>query len=102
MTIKSYPFSCDHIGFNIKFKTKTEKLLHHNKFEPECKVEKNSLIDLISKFKNNINMVVKLNKLNLSEIEKMDEYGKLKVEYDEAYQKIYDKEYFSLNLREKI
>ena len=47
-------------------------------------------------------MVVKLNKLNLSEIEKMDEYGKLKVEYDEAYQKIYDKEYFSLILGEKI
>lgn len=68
--------------------------MHHNKFQPECKFEKDSLIELIDKFKNGIQSVTKSFNLNLKDIVKMEEYDKLRVEFDDASQKMFDKEYF--------
>ena len=35
----------------MKFKTRKQKLLHHNKLETECKLQKMALIKLIAHFK---------------------------------------------------
>jgi hypothetical protein len=102
LEVKSYPFSCEHIGCNLKFKTKKQKLLHHNEFEPECREEKHSIIRLISKFKTCILSMANDYKLNVEEIVKLDEYCKLQVEFEETSQKLFDSNYFFSTLGEKF
>ena len=43
---KEFPFECSHSKCNLKFKTLEEKMRHHYEAEPECKTEKENLIDL--------------------------------------------------------
>lgn len=45
------PFSCEHVGCNLKFKTKKEKLEHHYEHEQACKSEKEAILTLLSNYK---------------------------------------------------
>lgn len=92
--VKSYPFSCEHVGCNMKFKSKKEKLLHHNICEPECKNEKNSLVRLIDKFKYCILFLIENYGIDQKRVENLDEYVKLQDEFNETKFKLYDTEYF--------
>ena len=65
---------CSHGGLCHEFKTKKQKIMHHNKLEKECRLEKNYLIRLI----NNYQMAI--NKLkNDNEGISLDEYDEYKV-----------------------
>ena len=53
--------SCNHTNCEAKFKTRRQKLTHHMKCDFECKKEKNSLIRMISNFKEAIQRIAKKN-----------------------------------------
>ena len=65
---------CSHGGLCHEIKKKKQKIMHHNKLEKECRLEKNYLIRLI----NNYQMAI--NKLkNDNESISLDEYDEYKV-----------------------
>ena len=99
---KNYPFSCEHICCNLKFKTKKDKLLHHNQLEVKCKEEKDSLVLLIDKFQKGINTIVTHFNINMRDVEKNEDYVKLKSEFEETSQKLFDTEFFFQVLGEKL
>lgn len=49
---------CQHKGCNRKSKTSKQKLMHHNILEPECKSEKNQLLNVLLSFQRAINEVL--------------------------------------------
>ena len=46
--------NCSHFGCKHIFKTKKQKIMHHDKLEDECRNDKNYLMSLISFFKNSV------------------------------------------------
>ena len=50
---KASKYKCIH-GCNQVFKSKKQKILHHNKLDKECREEKYRLLELIEIFKNTI------------------------------------------------
>jgi hypothetical protein len=85
----SKKFECDHRECSLKFKTKKQKLLHHNKLEPECKLQKMALTKLIAHFKKIY--------LKLSEgrnIKHSEQFLKLKRNYDMVEKNASDLDYF--------
>ena len=46
---------CSHGGICHEFKSKKQKIMHHNKLEKECRLEKNNILRLISKYEKTIN-----------------------------------------------
>ena len=50
---------CSHINCKHFFKTKKQKIMHHDKLEEECRSEKNYIMNLLSDFQKNINLLVK-------------------------------------------
>jgi hypothetical protein len=48
---------CSHFGCKHIFKTKKQKLMHHDKLEDECRSDKNYLMNLISSFQNFFNEI---------------------------------------------
>lgn len=98
---KNFPFTCEHICCNIKFKTKREKLLHHDKFEPICKDEKDSLVQLIDKFQSGINSMIYNFDLDIKTVEKNEDYIKLQSEFEET-KKLINTDFFRKLLGEKL
>lgn len=45
---------CHHEGCHRKSKTAKQKLMHHDKLEPECKSEKNHLVELLIQFEKSV------------------------------------------------
>ena len=86
-----FPFSCEHMGCNDKFKTEKEKLEHHCKMEPDCLVEREELIKLAQKYKLLMNRIIKENKIDVN---KNDVIINLKKEYEEIQSKLIDKKLF--------
>ena len=91
---KSYPFSCEHVGCNLKFLNKKKKLAHHNEEEPECMEEKLNLIDLISCFKGVINQVIIDNNIDKNEISEIEEVISLKNTFEDTVKNLLDSEKF--------
>jgi hypothetical protein len=52
---------CSHINCGHEFKTKKQKIMHHDKLENECRMEKNYLIRLLTNFKDCIGKISNLN-----------------------------------------
>ena len=50
---------CTHGGLCHEFKTKKQKIMHHNKLEKECRLEKNYIIRLINNYQKAINILKK-------------------------------------------
>lgn len=50
---------CQHKGCNRKSKTSKQRLMHHNILEPECKIEKNNLLNILISFQQTINNILK-------------------------------------------
>lgn len=74
----------------MKFKSKKQKLMHHNKMEPDCLLEKQYLVKLIKMFKELFQGFLKDKIIN----EENEGYKSLKVIYEETQKKIIDPEYF--------
>jgi hypothetical protein len=77
-------------------------MLHHDKLDEECKDEKQTLINLISKFKIGISEILKSNEIEQSEIRSMAEYKTLETQFDQTLQLVKNKEYFVSVMGEKL
>ena len=51
--------TCLHNGVCHRFKTQKTKIMHHNKLEPECRKEKNLIMNLISNFNKTLVSIIK-------------------------------------------
>jgi hypothetical protein len=99
---KNLKFSCEHQGCTLRFKTKKQKLSHHNKLELECKEEKNILIKLVSKFNKALFSLAKTSKLDLNEVEKLEEIEDLKQTYEKTTLKLQDPDFFFFCVGDKL
>ena len=61
-----FPYSCELMGCNAKFRAKLEKLQHHNEMEIDCFIERKELIKLIQR--NKIFLRKFIQKKNISKI----------------------------------
>ena len=86
-----YPYSCEHMGCNAKFKTEKEKMDHHSKIEPDCLIEREELIKLVQKYKLFMNKVVKDSHIDPNQNEVLIN---LKKEYEDTQSKLIDKNLF--------
>ena len=86
-----YPFSCEHMNCNEKFKTEFEKLEHHIKMEPNCLSERIELIKLAKKYKILLNRIIEDKNIDKDNNEYIK---KLKNEYNEIQGKLIDKKLF--------
>ena len=84
------------------FKTKKQKIMHHDKLQDECRTEKNYLINLISELKNSIDTLIeKSNKKK--EIEESSSFAEVKKQSKVTEGKIFDYEqYEALFLKKEI
>ena len=82
---------CTHGGFCHEFKTKKQKVMHHNKLEKECRAEKNYIIRLVNKFENSIRDLQKNECISLDEIE---EYKNVQLQRKKTEKVISDKDLF--------
>ena len=94
-----FPFSCEHMGCNAKFRTKLEKLKHHNEMEIDCFKERKELIKLIQRYKIFLKNIIK--KKGIDE-NKNEVVLKLKKNYEEIKNKLIDKELFNYYLGENF
>ena len=86
-----FPYSCEHMGCNAKFRTQKEKLNHHNQMEPDCLTERQELLKLIQRYKILLKHIIKENNINPTENEVI---VNLKSIYEETQGKIIDIDFF--------
>jgi hypothetical protein len=79
--MKLHRFSCDHLGCNMKFKTRNEKLAHHYEMEPICQNEMKTMIFVISSFKKFLIRLFSHCKIDKEYLEKDAKYLDLKQSY---------------------
>ena len=94
-----YPYSCEHMGCNAKFKTKLEKLKHHNEMEVDCYKERKELIKLIQRYKIFFKKIIIKKGIDA---DKNEIVLKLKKNYEEIKDKLIDKELFDHYLGDKF
>ena len=87
-----FPYSCEHMGCNAKFKTPKEKLNHHDQMEPDCLVERKELIKLLQKYKLLLKHIIKEKNINSNDNEIVKN---LKCVYEEIQKKLIDNELFT-------
>jgi len=86
-----YPYSCEHMNCNAKFKTEKEKLEHHCKMEPICLKERKELIKLVKRYKLLLNRIVKDKNIDPN---KNEAIINLKKDYEEIQGKLIDMKLF--------
>jgi hypothetical protein len=64
--------TCQHSGCFHKSKTIKQRLMHHDKLEIECKIEKNNLFNLLNNFRNSIKNILDLNSDLIEDLEKYE------------------------------
>jgi len=94
-----FPYSCEHMGCNAKFRTKLEKLKHHSEMEVDCYKERKELIKLIQRYKIFLKKIIR--KKGIDE-NKNEVVLKLKKNYEEIRNKLIDKELFNYYLGESF
>ena len=90
-----YPFSCEHMNCNAKFRTEKEKLEHHCQMEPICLKERKELIKLVKRYKLLLNRIVKDKNIDPNKNEAIKD---LKKEYEEIQNKLIDMKLFVKHL----
>ena len=83
---------CAHGGFCHEFKTKKQKIMHHNKLEKTCRSEKNYIIKLIYNYDKAINSFKNQN--DDFNLEEYDEYKEVKIQKDKVEKITADKDFF--------
>jgi hypothetical protein len=86
----------------MRFKTKKQKLMHHNSLEPECKTERCNLVKLIGYFKRCLFTLYKNYNLTENDLLNDSDYVSLQEKYLETEQKILDTDFFYHTLGEKF
>ena len=102
LTVDDRDVTCSHCMGGHVFKTKKQKIMHHDKLQDECRTEKNYLINLISELKNSIDTLIeKSNKKK--EIEESSPFAEVKKQSKVTEGKIFDYEqYEALFLKKEI
>lgn len=85
---------CSHQNCVHKFKTKKQKIMHHDKLDNECRLEKNYLFKLLHKFKDTFDEIVENYKLDSNEIKNTLIYTELNNEFETLPQKCLDRDLF--------
>ncbi len=83
---------CSHGGVCHEFKSKKQKIMHHNKLEKECRLEKNYIIRLISNYENTLNKIK--NEIKDINLEEYEEYQELKKQKEKTEKIASDKDLF--------
>jgi uncharacterized Zn-finger protein len=91
---------CSHGGLCHEFKTKKQKIMHHNKLEKECRLEKNYIIRLINNYQKAIN-ILRANE-NIISLEEYDEYKELLEQKIKTEQMTTDKDLFDSIFSNKV
>ena len=94
-----YPYSCEHMGCNAKFKTKLEKLKHHSEMEIDCYKERKELIKLIQRYKIFLKKIIIKKGIDP---DKNEIVLKLKKNYEDVQDKLIDKDLFNHYLGENF
>ena len=92
---------CSHGGLCHEFKTKKQKIMHHNKLEKECRSEKNYIIRLINTYEKAINSF-KNEKINGLSLNEYDEFKELEKQKNKTEQIINDKDLFDSIFSNKV
>ena len=90
---------CSHGGVCHEFKSKKQKIMHHNKLEKECRLEKNNILRLISKYEKTINELKNENEINLEEY---NEYKELLEQKEQTGKIIADRDLFDSIFSNKV
>ena len=91
---------CNHGGICHQFKSKKQKIMHHNKLEKECRLEKNYILRLITNYENTINKIK--NEIKDINLEEYDEFQELKKQKEKTENIIQDKELFQSIYSNKV
>ena len=91
---------CSHGGLCHEFKTKKQKIMHHNKLEKECRLEKNYLIRLINNYQNAINKMKKDD--DTISLNEYDEYKRLLNQKNKVEKITTDKDLFDSIFSNKV
>jgi hypothetical protein len=102
LTIANSEKTCQHPNCVNNFKSHKTKLIHHNKFEPDCEKEKSFLVDLVGKFKTTVEYFIKTNDIQESSILGSKEYQNLKKQYEETSAVILKKDQFKTIMEGKM
>ena len=95
METLEFPYTCEHMGCNAKFRTQKEKLDHHNKMEPDCLIERQELLKLIQRYKLLLQHIVKENNIDPNTNEVITH---LRQVYGEIQGKLIDVDFFKYYL----
>ena len=91
---------CSHGGVCHEFKSKKQKIMHHNKLEKECRLEKNYIIRLISNYENTLNKIK--NEIKDINLEEYQEYQELKKQKEKTEKIASDKDLFQSIYSNKV
>ena len=91
---------CSHGGVCHEFKNKKQKIMHHNKLEKECRLEKNYIIRLISNYENTLNKIK--NEIKDINLEEYEEYQELKKQKEKPEKIASDKDLFQSIYSNKV
>ena len=91
---------CSHGGVCHEFKTKKQKIMHHNKLEKECRLEKNYIIRLINKYEMAISILKKEDE-GIS-LEEYDEYQEVLKQKNKTEKITTDKDLFDSIFSNKV
>ena len=91
---------CTHGGLCHEFKTKKQKIMHHNKLEKECRLEKNYIIRLINKYEKTLNLLKAENE-GIS-LEEYDEFKQLVEQKNKTEKLATDKDLFESIFSNKV
>ena len=91
---------CSHGGLCHEFKTKKQKIMHHNKLEKECRSEKNYIIRLINNFQKSIKQLQKDE--NIISLDEYDEYKTVMKQKNKTEKITTDKDLFDCIFSNKV
>ena len=94
-----FPYSCEHMGCNAKFRTKLDKLKHHSEMEEDCFKERKELIKLVQRYKIFFRKILEKKGIDGN---KNDIVLRLKKNYEDIKSKLVDQELFNYYLGENF
>ena len=91
---------CSHGGVCHEFKSKKQKIMHHNKLEKECRLEKNYIIRLINNYQKAIDVLKK--EQDIISLDEYDEYKELLEQKNKTEKITTDKDLFDSIFSNKV
>jgi hypothetical protein len=95
-------YKCRHKNCEVGFKTIRQSIMHHNKFEPECKAERNAIVKIIGKYKVLLKRLINKYGLNMEKLKEVEKFQKLEKKLEDLKMNMADPEYFSFIVGDKV